>query len=162
MSAVLKPATPSLEAIIEASHAQHIRPASLRWTDALKNVRANPADPDRAIVAAILALEDLGAAAKDTAATLRRELAATMENDGTLSYETEHHVVQRVQAAQRVQMTDTKAFLAAHPDLAVAQDPKPDTPEIARRLKRGETIIGCELSNGGPDILRITSKGRKV
>lgn len=157
MSAALQ-TPPNMAAIIEAAHIQHIRPASLRWTNALQQTRANPADPDHAVVAAILALEDLASAAKDTAAVLRRDLAASMVSDGVTGFETEHHVASRVQAAQRAQMTDTKAFLAAYPDLAIPQDPKPDLAEAAKRLKRGQRLIGCELSNGGADTLRITAK----
>lgn len=157
MSAALQQ-PPAMVAIIEATHAQHLKPASDRWVAALRQVRANPTDPDHAIVAAILALEDMAGAAKDTAAVLRRELAVSMVNDGVTGFETDHHIASRVQAAQRAQMTDSKAFLAAHPDLAVPQDPKPDLAEAAKRLKRGERLVGCELSNGGADTLRLTAK----
>lgn len=158
MSAALTPPPPSMSDIIDASHAQHIRPASIRWTDALRQVRANPADPDRAIVAAILALEDLESAAKDTAAVLRRDLAASMEADGVTGFETDHHIASRVKAAVRVQMTDTAAFAAAHPEMMIAQDPKPDTKRAMQRMNAGETLVGCERSNGGADTLRISAK----
>ena len=160
MSAVLQPIGPNMPGIIEAAHAQHIRPASIRWTDALKDVRANPDDPDKAIVSAILALEDIASAAKDTAATLRRELAATMEHDGTLGFETEHHSITRKQASRLVVITDPKALAERHPDLMIPQEPTPDRAEIGKRLRANNTVAGCHLTNGGPPVLTISAKAR--
>ena len=159
MNIAVQAPPPSMPDIIEAAHAQHVRPASLHWTDALKEVRANPADPDKAIVSAILALEDMASAAKDTAATLRRELALVMEHDGTLGFETEHFAVTRKQAARLVEITDPKALAARHPDLMVPQDDKPDRAEIGKRLRANQTIAGAVLTNGGPSVLMIRSKG---
>ncbi len=161
MSAALKTAGPDMAAIIEAAHSQHIRPASLRWTDALREVRADPTDPDRAIVAAILALEDLASAAKETAATLRRELAATMEHDGTLAYEAPHHTITRKAAAQLVQINDRKALAAAHPELMIPQEDEPDKKAIGKLLRAKKPVAGCTLSNGGPSVITISAKGSK-
>lgn len=148
----------SIQATIDAAHAQHVKPAFDRYVQALKYGRENPADVDRALVSMILALEDAADATKQIGATLRTILVDSMAADGVKSFETDHHTIVRAQAAQRVQMIDSKAFLAAHPDLATPQDPKPDTAEIGRRLRAGQAIVGATLSNGGPETLRISAR----
>jgi hypothetical protein len=100
----------------------------------------------------------MASAAKDTAATLRRELAASMVEDGVTGFEAAHHMVSRKAASRLVQINDPKALAAAHPDLMVERAPEPDRAEIGKLLRAGKTVAGCVLSNGGPAVLTISAK----
>ncbi|CAK7192408.1 hypothetical protein COMNV_00604 [Commensalibacter sp. Nvir] len=51
-------------------------------------------------------------------------------------------------------VTHPELIASTYPDLM--SPPKPNKTEIAKRLRRGETIEGATLSNGGPPTLRIT------
>ena len=144
--------------VVNALHQQHIKPSADGWRDALLAARSYPADVDRLTVKLILAMAALQDAAKHAEAVLRQELAVSMERDGVTGFDTEFHSVVRAKGPRRAQVEDRQALAAAHPDLMIAQDPKPDMNEIARRLKAREIVTGASLSNGGPSLIRITAK----
>lgn len=154
----ITPTPSSLVAIIDALHSQHIRPSADAWVTALREARANPADPDRATLALILAAKRLEGDGKHAAAVLRRELTASMEQDGVTGFDGPNHTASRRPASRLVQITDAKALAAAHPELMLPQEPVPDKKEIGRRLRAKETIAGAVLSNGGAPVLTISAK----
>ena len=55
-------------------------------------------------------------------------------------------------------ITDLRAFAAAHPDLMTTPQPQPDKTEIGKRLRAGAEITGAVLDNGSAETLRISAK----
>jgi hypothetical protein len=106
----------------------------------------------RSAGALVLAAEAIVAAGKHVEVTARAALASTLMDTGACSIRSRTHTFSASPGRQSVSVTsaaDVPTNLLHQPP------PSPDKAKILRLLKAGETVPGCELSNGGQPILTV-------
>jgi hypothetical protein len=146
-------ATTTLRRAIAASHAQ-LRDAVTTYRTA---AAALAPDTDllevlRAAGNIVLAAEAITAASKQAEATARAALAQALMDTGACSIRSRTHTFSASPGRQSVIVTFTADV---PPHLLHQPPPSPDKAKILRLLKAGESVAGCELSNGGGPILTV-------
>jgi hypothetical protein len=109
-------------------------------------------DVMRAAGGLVLAAEAITAAAKHAEAAARAALAQTLMDTGACSVRSATHSFSASLGRQSVTITSSDE-VPAH--LLRQPPPSPDKVKILRLLKAGESIPGCELSNGSQPILTV-------
>jgi hypothetical protein len=164
MSATTTPAL-ATTALVSAVmvHMRHVGPA----VESVKHARTAVFEADdltdgyMATARLILALEALEDTSKQIAADARKILRDRMATDGCYSHGAEDMTITLADAPRTAQITDMKALMAAHPELVTTPDPQPDRKAIADLLRKGRSVEGAHLSNGGDPVLKLITKKAK-
>jgi hypothetical protein len=106
----------------------------------------------RAAGSIVLAAEAIVAASKQAETAARAALAQTLMDTGACSIRSSTHTFSASPGRQSVTVTSAADV---PPHLLHQPPPSPDKAKIMRLLKVGETVPGCELSNGGRPILTV-------
>ncbi|HKD76308.1 MAG TPA: siphovirus Gp157 family protein, partial [Ktedonobacterales bacterium] len=106
----------------------------------------------RAAGSLLLAAEAIADAAKHIDATARATLAQTLMDTGACSIRSATHTFSASPGRQSVTITSIDDV---PPHLLRQPPPSPDKVKILRLLKAGESVPGCELSNGSAPILTV-------
>jgi Siphovirus Gp157 len=109
-------------------------------------------DALRAAGELVLAAEAIVAAGKQVEATARAAMAQALMDTGACTIRSATHSFSASPGRQSVTVTSADA-VPSH--LLRQPPPSPDKAKILRLLKAGETIPGCELSNGSQPILTV-------
>jgi hypothetical protein len=159
MNAISKPQSHADTAATTLRQALSVGHAALR--DAVTTYRAAAAalSPDadlldvfRATGNIVLAAEAITAASKQAETTARTALASALIDTGACSIRSSTHIFSASPGRQSVNVTSA-ADVPAH--LLHQPPPSPDKAKILRLLKAGESVAGCELSNGAQPILTV-------
>lgn len=159
MSAITRPQThadtaaTTLRGALGASHGPlRDAVASYRAACAALTPDADRLDALRAAGNIVLAAEAIVTASKSAEAAARAALASTLVDTGACSIRSSTHIFSASPGRQSVTVTSA----AEVPPHLLHQPPlSPDKAKIMRLLKAGETVPGCELSNGGQPILTV-------
>jgi hypothetical protein len=146
-------ATAALRQALAESHAP-LRQAVAAYRTACTDLAAGPdlLDVLRAAGNIVLAAESIAAAAKQAEATARAALARTLMDTGACSIRSATHTFSASPGRQSVTVTSAADV---PPHLFHRPPPSPDKAKILRLLKAGESVPGCEISNGGQPILTV-------
>jgi hypothetical protein len=106
----------------------------------------------RAAGSLVLAAESIVEASKQVEATARSALAQTLMDTGACSIRTGSHIFSASPGRQSVVITDPSIVPE---DLLYQPPPCPNKAAILRRIKAGEQVPGCALSNGTQPILSV-------
>nr|WP_240161763.1 siphovirus Gp157 family protein [Gluconacetobacter azotocaptans] len=145
-------------ALLNAIHAETMKPRVDRWVSWLRAAREPDAEVDQCVVEAIEALDAIEKGAKATRELLRGALHADMLASGVLSFEATNYVASHVSASVDVLVSDEQAIHAARPDLFKPQPDKLDKAALKKLLNAGIKVEGATLSNGGPGHVLIRGK----
>jgi Siphovirus Gp157 len=159
MNAITRPqshadaATATLRQALGASHGPlRDAVASYRTACAALAPDADLLDALRAAGNVVLAAEAIVAASKQAEAAARAALAQTLMDTGACSIRSSTHIFSASPGRQSVTVTSAADV---PPHLLHQPPPSPDKAKIMRLLKAGETVPGCELSNGNQPILTV-------
>ena len=86
---------------------------------------------------------------------LKGKISDMMTEDGLMKTETEFHTITKKATPSKVIIDDEKALQKKYLRIKT----EPDKALIKAMLKKGTTIIGAKLSNGGDTIQITTKKG---
>jgi hypothetical protein len=159
MNAITKPQTHSdaaataLRRSLSAAHAQ-LRQAVTEYRTAATNLTPGTdlLDTFRAVGGLVLAAESITAASRQAEATARTALAQALMDTGACSIRSSTHIFSASPGRQSVTVTSAADV---PPHLLHQPPPSPDKAKILRLLKAGESVAGCEISNGSQPILTV-------
>lgn len=159
MNAISKPQThadaaaTALRLALAASHAP-LRDAVASYRTACAGLIAGAdlLDVLRGAGDIVLAAEAITTASKQAEAAARAALAQTLMDTGACSIRSSTHIFSASPGRQSVTVTSAADV---PPHLLHQPPPSPDKAKIMRLLKTGQTVPGCELSNGAQPILTV-------
>jgi hypothetical protein len=146
-------AVTALRQALAASHAP-LRVAVAAYRSACADLApaTDLLDVLRAAGSIVLAAEAIADAAKQAEAAARAALAQALTDTGACSIRSSTHIFSASPGRQSVTVTSADDV---PPHLFHQPAPSPDKAKILRLLKAGETVAGCELSNGAQPILTV-------
>jgi hypothetical protein len=159
MNAITKPQThadaaaAALRQALAASHAP-LRDAVAAYRAATTGLApaSDLLDVLRAAGDIVLAAEAITTAGKSAEAAARAALASALMDTGACSIRSSTHIFSASPGRQSVTITSDADV---PPHLLHQPPPSPDKAKIMRLLKAGESVSGCELSNGSHPILTV-------
>jgi hypothetical protein len=146
-------AATALRQALSAGHAA-LRDAVTAYRAACAGLSADAdlLDTLRAAGSIVVAAEAIAAAGKHAEATARATLAQALMDTGACSIRSATHTFSASAGRQSVTVTSAADV---PPHLLHQPPPSPDKAKILRLLKAGESVAGCELSNGSLPILTV-------
>lgn len=132
-------------------HNQLVKPVFNEYVKIMNN---NEMPKEHKLAEVIYALTRFTNVLKDYIEKAKHKTVLEMQGTGTLGYKTENLNVSLIDTIPSCIIQDAKMIERQYPELMIP--PKPNKTEIAKRLRRGETINGAVLDNGGPPHIRIS------